>query len=253
MLCYSDFSIAHSGVTAGPLWVAERLTSEGVQAAKSVPRVDQFFAEPRLPEVDRAELENYRGSGYDRGHMAPSADMTTEESQAESFSLANIVPQLPALNRRLWADIESTVRGLALGYGEVYVVTGPTFAGERIKRIGGRVLVPTATFKAIYVPSQRAAGAWWAENSGDGRKFETVSIDELERRLGVDVFPALPQDVTAAAARLPAPKAGSDSAAGAAGNAPNATDARSQSIANDPDWASVAERFFTGLMGRMMR
>ncbi|NTF17040.1 DNA/RNA non-specific endonuclease [Agrobacterium rubi] len=251
-LCYSDFSIMHSGITAGPLWVAERLTSDGIRAAKKVPRVDQFFADPGVAAADRAELDHYRKSGYDRGHMAPSADMTSEKSQAESFTLANMVPQLPDLNRKLWADIESTTRGLALSYGEVYVITGPAFIGDRLKRIGGRVLVPSATFKAVYVPSQRAAGAWWAENSGDGQKFELVSITELGRRIGVDVFPSLPQDVKTAAARLPPPKAGSDASAGGRPQASRAVPVHAPATAA-PGWGDLFGRMATDVLERMMK
>lgn len=250
-LCYTDFAALHSGITAGPLWVAERITDDDVREAKRVPRVDQFFAEQQVPAADRAELEHYRGSGYDRGHMAPSADMTTERAQAESFSLANMVPQIPDLNRRLWADIESTARGLALTYGEVYIVTGPAFLGERVKRIGGRVIVPTATFKAVYVPSQRAAGVWWAPNSGDGRAFEVVSVDELERRVGIDVFPSLPGDITAAVARLPAPKAGSDSAAGGSVSSPQAHATRSQRT--EPGWGQLVGDLAIDFIERLLK
>lgn len=250
-LCYSDFSIMHSGVTAGPLWVAERLSADDIRAAKKVPRVDSFFADPNLLPGERAELEHYRNSGYDRGHMAPSADMTTERSQAESFSLANMVPQNPSLNRKLWANIESTTRGMALDYGEVYVVTGPAFTGDKLKRIGGRVLVPTATFKAVYVPSQRASGAWWADNSGDGRKYEVISINELQSRLGVDVFPSLPHDVTAVAARLPAPKAGSDAAAGVRPEAPSGSAAKNQG--NEAGWSGVLGQIAIDVMGRLLK
>lgn len=251
-LCYSDFSVLHSGITAGPLWSAEHLTAAGIIEAKKVPRVDQFFADPRVPAGDRAELGHYRGSGYDRGHMAPSADMTSEKAQAESFTLANMVPQDPTLNRKLWADIESTARGLALSYGEVYVVTGPAFGGESLKRIGGRVLVPTATFKAVFVPSQKAAAAWWAENTGGPRKYEVISIDELTRRLSVDVFPSLPVETKAVAARLPAPKAGSDAAAGTRPPAPAAAH-RKTAEAEAPGWGGMAAQIMIGVIDRMMR
>ncbi len=250
-LCYSDFSLMHSGITAGPLWSAEHLTAAGIIEAKKVPRVDQFFAEPRIPAGDRAELSHYRGSGYDRGHMAPSADMTTDRAQAESFTLANMVPQAPTLNRKLWADIESTTRGLALSYGEVYVVTGPAFTGDRLKRIGERVLVPTATFKAVFVPSQRASAAWWAENTDGPRKHEVISIEELRRRISVDVFPAVPAEMKALAARLPEPKAGSDAAAGTRPQA--AAPHRKTSEAEAPGWGGVAAQIMIGVIDRMLK
>jgi DNA/RNA endonuclease G, NUC1 len=249
-LCYTDFSVMHSGVTAGPFWSAQRLTADGIRDAKKIPRVDQFFAEPRLPSEHRAELGHYKGSGYDRGHMAPSADMTTERAQAESFTLANMVPQDPDLNRKLWADIESTTRGLALAYGEVFVVTGPAFSGERLKKIGGRVYVPTATFKAVFVPSQNAAAAWWADNRGKGRDFEVISISELERRTFIDVFPSVSDDVKKVAANLPKPKAGSDAAAG---KRPDAHKPRKVAEPENSGWGDFALRVVVDLIGRMIK
>lgn len=78
----------HSGISKTPLWSAEYLTASAIDA--DVPRKDKFHEETLLPQSERAELKDYAKSGYDRGHMAPSADMPTESAQADSFSLANI-------------------------------------------------------------------------------------------------------------------------------------------------------------------
>ncbi len=108
-LCYSEIALLYSGVARGPLWSAERLTAARVQAARRLqrPRSNAFHAELRLSVADRAELSDYRRSGYDRGHMAPNGDMSTPEAQGESFSLANMVPQDPCNNEVLWEGIES--------------------------------------------------------------------------------------------------------------------------------------------------
>lgn len=209
-ICKEAFGIFHSGVAAVPLWSAQHLTRAGVIAAKSVDRVDRFFADPALPESERSELDHYRGSGYDRGHMAPSADMPTQEAQSESFSLANISPQYPDLNRRLWAHIEATARGIALAYGEAYVVTGVAFEGGTLSRIGSRVLVPTAIWKAIYIPSAEAASAWWAANAAPGDIYEVISVDELLRRTGIDAFPELDPIVKGQVVKLPEPSPAND-------------------------------------------
>jgi endonuclease G len=250
-VCYSDFGVFHSGLTATPLWSAEDLTEEKVRLAKGVPRVDAFFPEPSLPAADRAELSNYRSSGFDRGHMSPSADMSTAKAQAESFSLANMVPQTAALNRRLWAEIESTTRGLALSYGEVFVVTGPAFGGATLNRIGGRVMVPTATWKAVYIPSMAAAGVWWAENTQEGRTFEVISLAELARRTSIDAFPEAPEDVKAVAAGLPRPQAGADAAAGSRPQA-EGEHAQKQGSGAGP-WSSVAREVGSEILRRWMR
>ncbi len=203
-LCYGGFAALHSGLTRTPLWSAERLTRETMEGARRTNRVDNFHADPNIPRGERAELSDYARSGFDRGHMAPAGDMPDERAQEESFSLANMVPQNPELNRRLWERIESATRDLAGQEGEAYVVTGPIYLGAEIESLRGRVLVPTHIYKAVYVPSRRAAGAYLVANE-EGTGVEVVSMDELARIAGIDPFPTLPADVKAATANLPIP------------------------------------------------
>jgi endonuclease G len=206
VLCFEEFSIFHSGLTRTPLWTAQHLTVDSVTVADGVDREDVFHSEQMLASANRSELEDFRRSGYDRGHMAPAADMASVKAQDESFSLANMVPQLPELNRGLWSKVESTTRELARQYSEVYVVTGPAFIGKDLKRLNGRVIVPSHVYKAVYVPGAQQAGVWWTSNSGNGREYEVISLSELSKRTGIDVFPTLPQQVKDIAAKLPAPK-----------------------------------------------
>ena len=155
-LCFRAFAILHSGVTRTPLYVAERLTRGSVEAAQALDtRDNRFHPEDRLPQAERGELADYRGSGFDRGHMAPSGDMGRGQDDYESFSLANIVPQNGPLNRNGWADLEGYVRDLTTNLGETYVVTGPAFSGTNLKRLNGRVLVPSHVWKAIYEEVRR--------------------------------------------------------------------------------------------------
>lgn len=104
----------------------------------------------QLPANERAELKDYAKSGYDRGHMSPSADMPSESAQAESFSLANMVPQDHNHNTGIWSSIESATRYLAKKEGSLYVITGPIYKGT-LKSIGNGVLVPTYIYKVIYL------------------------------------------------------------------------------------------------------
>jgi endonuclease G len=204
-LCFTAFAVLHSGVTRTPLWSAEHLTRERVQAAEQLERKNAFHAEPKLPKQERAELADYERTGFDRGHMAPAGDMPSPAAQHESFSLANIAPQTPELNRGLWEGIEAAVRELAREDGELYVATGPIFAGERLPALHGRVLVPSATYKAVYAPRRGQAGAYVAENTADPG-WRVVSLGELARRSGIDPFPGLPEAVKAASLALPAPE-----------------------------------------------
>src|SRR3954469_23883461 len=159
LLCNDAYAVLASGVTHGAIWSAERLTMASVTAARDTVRASVFYSDPRLPPADQAQLEDYRRSGYDRGHMTPSGDMPDWEAQQQSFSLANMVPQTSQLNRGIWERIETAVRDLAAREGELYVVTGPAFQGQQLQSIGpSAVLVPSATWKAVYSPEGGGAG-----------------------------------------------------------------------------------------------
>ncbi len=205
-ICFSEISLLYSGIARTPLWSAEHLTAARIQRAHGLQRLrsDAFHEELSLPADRRSELADYRRSGFDRGHMAPNGDMSTEEAQAESFSLANMIPQDPCNNEVLWEGIEFAVRDLALSEGEVYTVTGPAFLGTDLQSLKGRVLVPTHIFKAVYIPSRNAAGAYFAPNDGS-QGFEPISIAELESKISVDVFPQLGADIRQHAMKLPVP------------------------------------------------
>jgi endonuclease G len=136
--------------------------------------------------------------------MAPSGDMPTPQAQAQSFTLANMVPQAAALNRGLWEEIEVTVRDLSETDGDLYVVTGPIFA-DNGPLLNGRVRVPSAVFKAIYDPRRRQAGAYIADNAA-GAGYRVVSIAQLRAMIGIDVFPSLPASIKARPMDLPAPE-----------------------------------------------
>jgi len=204
-LCYSEFALKHSGVTRTPLYAAEHLTRGRLLQAKGLKRNSKFYPDPNLPPSERAELHHYARSGYDRGHVAPSGDMSTQESQQECFTLANMMPQEPSVNRGAWEGIESATRKLAKDRGDLYVVTGPIYSGNSIQRIGGAVMVPTQTFKAVYDPKRNEAGAYIVDNA-EGAQAQMVSIIELEKISGISVFPSINSQVKSNGMRLPGPK-----------------------------------------------
>jgi endonuclease G len=203
-LCFEGYAIMHSGISRTPLWSAEHLTKQRVDAAKEMKRKNTFHAEEKLPTSDRAELSDYARSGFDRGHMAPSGDMPTETAQHDSFSLANMIPQNPNNNQNLWEGIEESTRSLARGDGEIYVVTGPIFEGSSLPRLNGRVLVPTSVFKAIYSPARQAAAAYVTPNNA-GMEYQTLSIADLEKRTNINIFPKLPAQIKESKLELPVP------------------------------------------------
>ncbi len=203
-ICYSGYAVLYSGVSRTPLWSAEHLTADRIEAAQRMKRDNAFHADPNLPDEVRSELSDYARTGFDRGHMSPSGDMPDQQSQYESFSLANMSPQDPDNNRGLWEGIESATRSLALHDGEVFVVTGPLFEGRTVLSLHNRVMVPTGFFKAIYDPFSGETSAYVVKNVA-GMDWQTVSIVELRRRIGIDVFPALPEEVKRQRVDLPPP------------------------------------------------
>jgi endonuclease G len=189
-LCFSAFAILHSGKTHTPLFVAERLNRDVLLEARDNQRTDEFYDEARLPGADRAQLGDYKNSGFDRGHMAPAGDMATDEAMAQSFSLANIVPQDPANNRKAWAGIEKATRKYVMrASGDVYVITGPVFDGI-VPTIGdNRVWVPQHLFKLVYDPATGQAWAHWLDNTAAARAEKPISYEELVARTGIRFLP----------------------------------------------------------------
>lgn len=189
-LCYDAFAVLHSGASKTPVLVAERLNRARLENDKSGKRTDKFFADARLPRGERAELDDYKHSGYSRGHMAPAGNMPTVQAMAQSFSLANMVPQAPKNNQRPWNGIEQATRKYALrAKGDVYVITGPVFDGSP-KAIGdNRVWVPKYLYKLVYDATTGRAWAHWIENNDEARAGKPISYGELVRRTGIEFLP----------------------------------------------------------------
>lgn len=194
-LCYQGFSLNYSGISKTPLWVAEKLTPQ--RLAQKIKREDNFHIEERLPVDARALLEDYRGSGYDRGHMAPNGDMGDKVSQYDSFSLANIIPQAPDNNQNTWREIEEATRAMVSRYKlEAYVVTGPAYLNSKVKYIkkGRAVLIPSHVYKVVYFPKIGMASAYLSTNDSS-RSAQTISICALEERVGINFFPQTSEEV----------------------------------------------------------
>ncbi|MDR3430073.1 DNA/RNA non-specific endonuclease [Silvimonas sp.] len=236
-LCFDAFAVLYSGVSLTPLWSAEHITRQRVQQAREMVRTDTFHEEPQLQNMPHPELADYARSGFDRGHMSPNGDMPDKDAQFQSFSLANMIPQSPENNRGLWAGLEASVRDMAVRDGEVYVVTGPLFEGSAIKRLNNRVLVPTYLYKAVYNPSKQQAAAYVTPNA-PGDDYQVVSIAELEKRIGINPFPTLPEAARQQAMRLPPPKPAS--------SGPRATHSRAtrESSSDNAIWRWLEHEFY---------
>ncbi len=196
-LCSDGFAVMYSGQTKTPVVTVEKLNRQILAAAKGEERTDQFYPDPRLTPGERAELEDYRSSGYDRGHQAPAADRHDSTSMAQSFSLSNMVPQDPQNNRKVWSKIESDVRKFASrSNGDVFVYTGPLYKGS-IETIGAsKVWVPSHLFKLVYDQASQRAWAYVLPNSGQARISKPIAYAEFVSYSGLKLLDGLPVNGT---------------------------------------------------------
>lgn len=152
------YVVSYNPTRKVPNWVSWQLTSASLGKA---PRHDRFIADTQLPRgVPRITPADYARSGYDRGHMCPSADRTdSPESNAATFLMTNMQPQLHELNDGPWKELEEHARQVARRGKEVFIVAGGVF-GPSPRTIGSAfVAVPDASYKIVVTlePGQRAS------------------------------------------------------------------------------------------------
>ena len=189
-LCFDDFAVYYSPSDKKPIYTVEKLNGEKLQAPHPR-RTNQFYEEARLPAHERALLADYRGSGYDRGHNVPAGDMTSERGMAQSFSLANMMPQARQNNQGIWAKRveEPTRMYIKRAPGDVYVFTGSVGIAGSIGK--GKVTIPSHLYKLVYDPAKKLAWAYWVENTDDAQMTAPISYAELIQRTGIDFHLAL--------------------------------------------------------------
>jgi len=169
--------------------VSYHLTADEVTNAV-IGRTGKFYADLAIT-TGSALPSDYEHSGYDRGHLAPAADMCFSSNVLhESFSMANVCPQLPAFNRGVWKRLEEHVREVARREGDVFVVTGPVFDTNAVPRTIGasRVQVPDGFFKILCITSEpvRTIGYLLPHaRNADGLDEAVVPIDVINGRTGL--------------------------------------------------------------------
>lgn len=181
-----------------PNWVAWHLTSAHSKGANM--RKGVKFQEDMDVPVPRAVNMDYARSGYDRGHMCPSADNKwSEKAQEQSFLFTNICPQSHNLNSGDWNEMENQCRRWAEEYGDIYIVAGPILYKGKHKTIGkDKVAVPEAFFKVALCTNgtPKAIGFIYKNQAGNHPKgYYVNSIDQVERITGMDFFPKLPDAI----------------------------------------------------------
>ena len=190
---YKDYAISYNEDFEQADWVAYILTRENLTKPWSE-RIDNFRPDPAISSGS-ATPNDYRGSGYDRGHMVPAADMAYDpEAMDETFLMSNISPQSRNFNQGIWRELEELTRDWAKKFGRLYVVSGPVLSQEPKGYIGkdNDVAVPVAYFKVLLdldEPEQKGI-AFVLDNEVNYEplyKF-TTSIDAVEELTGIDFF-----------------------------------------------------------------
>lgn len=201
----SDRVITHKGFTLSynydlkiPNWVAYELTAKKVEG--TVPRYDKFKPDPMVPQNVTATTNDYKHSGWDRGHMAPAADMKwNEQAMRESFYLSNICPQNHNLNGGVWKDLEEQVRDLATQKGRIFIVCGP-IVDKKHETIGeNKVAIPKAFYKVLLQEDNGEIHTigFVYENKSGRKPMSTyaMTVDEVEELTKIDFFPSLPDKI----------------------------------------------------------
>jgi endonuclease G len=187
-LCFDSFAILHSAKTKTPVYTVEKLNRKRLEQARRRQRTNRFYEEARLPSRERAQLRDYQGSGFDRGHQAPAGDMPNAKAMAQSFSLANMVPQNRQHNREVWNKIEQDTRKYVLRTeADVFVFTGPYF-GQLSTTIGSGVWVPDVVWKLVYNSQTGETWVHWSGNRADQAITPPISYDEFVRRTGLNLL-----------------------------------------------------------------
>jgi endonuclease G len=184
------YSLAYNEDCEQAAWVAYSLTKQETNG--SIERGDNFSIDPKVT-TGSANKADYLKSGYDRGHLAPAADMRwAEQAMDESFYFSNMSPQLPAFNRGVWKRLEDKMRDWAMIYDSILIVTGPVLNSSLTKIGTNEVCVPTHYYKVVLdFKREKYKGIGFVlPNSGskeDLRSF-VVSIDSVEQITGIDFF-----------------------------------------------------------------
>ena len=194
---YNGFQLCYRETYEDAEWVAYTLTKDELNAVTD--RSNKFKADTKI-STGSAIPGDYTKSGYDRGHLAPAADLEwSVASMEDSFLMSNMTPQAPDFNRGIWKTLEEQVRTWAGKFGEVTVVTGPILekAANEYKTIGkNEVAVPEYFYKALLAKdsdgNKIAVGFILPNQKCDGEIWDyAVSIDEIEKRTGLDFFSLL--------------------------------------------------------------
>ena len=190
---HKAYSLQYNEEKEQAYWVAWELNAQELTGSES--RTNKFLEDPKVKTGTATDADYYK-SGYDRGHLAPAADMAFDkQAMSESFYYSNMSPQNPSFNRGIWKKLEEKTREWARTYNQIYVVAGSLYLSD-CKYIGeNKVAVPTHFYRTILVVNdsiQQAIGFVLPNEKSKKPIFDyALSIDSIEKISGFDFYPAL--------------------------------------------------------------
>jgi endonuclease G len=192
------FSIGYSYKRKSALWASYIISSQSVGIDH--PRSNSFYADIEIPFKYRVMPEEFEHSGYDKGHLVPSASVDfSRKSNKQTFAMSNIVLQDPGLNRHAWGHLERRIREWTDSKGKLYIITGPIY-GKRNKRVGD-LYAPRQFYKIIYdYNTQKCIGFLFPnkEVSNDKLWKHAISVQDIEEQTGYTFFKGFVHDMSEA-------------------------------------------------------
>lgn len=191
------FTIGFSKKYKNAFWVAYKLDCK--ETSGNIER-SNYFREDEILGKYSPSTDDYYASGYDKGHLIPAGDNSSDSlSMYDSFLMSNVSPQVPSFNRGIWKKLESKVRDWACEYDSLFIITGPVLNYD-LARIGkGKVAIPDYFYKSILVYSdkyQSMISFYMYQYTDNENLFDfVITTDSLESILGYDLFPNLDDSV----------------------------------------------------------
>ena len=199
ILYRKGYIASYNKYTKAPNWVAWHLTKDHLSGTLKRPG-NAWHEDSQVP-YPKATHNDYKKSGWSRGHMCPAGDNKWDgEAMYDTFLYTNVCPQHPRLNSGDWNEIEIACRRWANRYGDIYIVCGPIFFRKEHVTIGkNRVMVPEAFFKVIICLNGTPKGIGFILRNTEGNRKKDLyvnSISQVERITGMTFFPSLPEDIS---------------------------------------------------------
>jgi len=195
LIKHKYYTLSYNELHEQANWVHYKLNPNLLKG--TTPRIDSFKIDT-LVSTKSSELKDYKGSGYDRGHLVPAGDMKfSDESMRESFYMSNISPQNPDFNRGIWRKLEQLVRVWGRE-GEIFITTGGVLLNGNLGSIGSnKVSIPSKYYKIVYSSHKNSMIGFLIPNKKSTSELESyvVKVDSIEKITGINFYEEIPDHI----------------------------------------------------------